>query len=253
MEEQPKHNDLNFMSVPTAQLKFVVDSQHKTLPAEQFQLLIAEIRRVFDKTSLILSKYKPGIERAMIIHRLLNEQIAKNPVLPTCSKGCGACCHLEVEITQEEGELLALIVLDGFQIDHERLMIQASRERKSPDWKGMVKKVNQCVFLGEDWSCQVYEYRPSTCRKHVVASNPIECGTPDGKVLPIYIPVAEVIFSAALSQPQNPYSSLSKSLVASLDKLEHQFKNEPETRSPEFPALPEVPELSDFPEQPAPL
>lgn len=213
---------LHFIRVATPQLRVMVGHYQKSLPPDQFLGLISDIQKMFDKYTVVLGEFHPGEERARAAHRLINVPIEQSTQPPTCFKGCGACCHLEVEITEDEGALLAQIVETGFQIDHKRLGIQASRERKSPDWGLMVNEVNRCVFLGDDQACQVYESRPMICRKHNVASDPNECMKVGGNPLPILIPLAEIVLSAALSQPGNPYSSLSKTLSAALkerDKL----------------------------------
>ena len=124
---------LDFIPKPTPQLKIMADQYEKTLPPQQFQGLIEDIRKIYSKYAAILAAYSPGAERAKAAHRLIHlamEQ-AQN-IEPTCTKGCGACCHLEVEVTQDEGELLAQVVLDGHSINRERLELQALRERQSP-------------------------------------------------------------------------------------------------------------------------
>jgi hypothetical protein len=139
-------------------------------------------------------------------------------VKPTCSAGCGACCHFEVEITRDEGTLLAGLVEAGHPIDRERLEAQASRERLSPEWKRLTVPSNRCVFLGDSGTCTVYADRPSACRKLLVVSDPKVCGEPDGVPVPITIPLAELVLSTMISLPGVEFMSLSKAVRAGLSR-----------------------------------
>ena len=198
----------------------MVQNYQRTLSPEQFLEVIADIKATYLKFFSALAAFEPGIERAMMGHRLLTPLIDRGTlqIKPSCARGCGTCCNYEVEITKDEGELLAQVVNSGFVIDRERLAIQASRKRQSDEWKkGALEASNACVFLGEDQACQVYEFRPSICRKHVVTNEPAECGKmDDGKVTPILIPLAEIALSAIISQPENPKASLSKMVSLAL-------------------------------------
>lgn len=216
---------LEFISVPTKQLKLLVQNYRQTLTPEQFSTVIADIKSTYLKFFSALAAFDPGMERARMAHRLLTPQIDRGTlqIKPTCARGCGTCCSYEVEITKDEGELLAHTINSGFQIDEERLAIQAARKREAVEWtQGPKNPDNPCVFLGTDQACQVYEVRPSICRKHVVTSDPVECGKMDGKITPITIPLAEIAMSAIISQPQNPKASMSKMVTFALKKNEAQ-------------------------------
>ena len=213
---------LEFISAPTPQLKAMVQNYQQTLPAEQFLQVIADIKSTYLKFFSALAAFEPGAERARMGHRLLTPLIDRGVLQtkPSCARGCGTCCNYEVEITKDEGELLASVVNSGVAIDHERLAIQAARKRQSDEWKKIgSESSNACVFLGQDQACQVYDVRPSICRKHLVASDPTECGKDDGKVAPILIPFAEIALSAIISQPDNTKASLSKMLTLGLKKV----------------------------------
>jgi Fe-S-cluster containining protein len=200
----------------------LVDYYEKTLPENDFNEFMVHINQLHEKYRAEISSYSPGPERARAIHQLMNEEINKTLDLQiSCQKGCGHCCHLEVEILKDEGELLALVVLDGHSINHNRLEIQASRERKSSDWQPIIQPVNKCVFLDSDNACSVYEHRPSSCRKHLVTSPVAECIAPNGNPQPVSIPLAELILSTAMSLSGNTHASLSKSVKAGLEKYAH--------------------------------
>jgi Fe-S-cluster containining protein len=136
---------------------------------------------------------------------------------PSCRASCGACCHLEIDITPEEGALLAEKVTAGHGIDRARLALQASRARKDPAWAAVLSGDNRCVFLGPDSACTVYQDRPSSCRKLLVVSHPKECGTLDGAVQAITIPLAEVLLSTVISLSGATFMSLSKAVTLALE------------------------------------
>lgn len=211
---------IEFIAVPTPQLKAMMERHQATLPAEQYDRLLADLRGIYQKYCTVLAGYPAGPARARAVYRLITPPIQQSAIEPTCAKGCGACCHLEVEVTQDEGELLARLVLDGLSIDPARLAVQAARPRRSADWGFPIREDNRCVFLGDDDACRIYEARPSICRKHAVASQPSACMEPGGQPLPILIPLAELVLSAALSQPGNTSGALSKKLSEALAEAE---------------------------------
>lgn len=224
----------------------MVAHYQRVLPPEQFRALIADIRDVYGKYMAAFAKSEPGAARAVLAHEMITAAM-KNSTgseKPSCAKGCGACCHLEVEITRDEAELLANVVERGFELDRERLRVQASRERMSREWATAPKHLNRCVFLGSDQACLVYEFRPSICRKVLVTNNPVECANPDGKPTPILFPLAEIALSALTSLPGNESASLSKNLLAALDRRK---KGRPHLFTDERPAagLPVVDQDSD--------
>ena len=209
-------NDLDFIRVVTPQLKIMMAHHQQHLSLPEYQNLLNDVRGIYQKFYSVLAGFHPGAERARAAHRLITPPIEQTTIAPTCSKGCGACCHLEVEITVDEAALLAEEVNAGFKIDQARLAKQASRERKGSEWLRGVHSENRCVFLGDDQACQVYQSRPSICRKHIVASDPNDCMKMDKQPTPILIPIAEIVLSATLSQPGNTFSSLSKGLTEAL-------------------------------------
>ncbi len=211
---------LEMISTPTPQLKIMIEHYQKVLSPEEYQIFINDIKSTYIKFFSEIAAFPAGPERAILGHQLLTPLIEQGiaQVKPTCGRGCGTCCNYEVEITIDEGALLAALVSDGLMIDLKRLAIQASRKTKSEEWLQSSKNPdNRCVFLGDDQACQVYEFRPSICRKHVVNSNPQECGKTNGQITPILIPFAEIAMSAILGQPDNAKASLSKALSLALN------------------------------------
>jgi Fe-S-cluster containining protein len=216
-EPNESPDPLRFSRSPTPQLRAFVSQQRESLDKMQFENLIAEIQKVSERYTAKLLSVSPGIERALLLHQLMDRELQAASSQPvSCRKGCGGCCHYEVEVTEDEGALLSEVVLQGFAMDFDRLELQAKRERKSSEWNKYWSKKNRCVFLGDDGACQAYEYRPAICRKHLVVTPPEACTTPGATVSPVNVPLSEVLLSAALSIEGTSFASLSKMVVKTL-------------------------------------
>ncbi len=234
--------DLDLLPVQTPLLKFYLSSMKERLSEANYESLLKHLKKVSDDYRKELETVSPGQERARVVHLLMEAELKNAAHIPhNCSKGCGACCHLEVEISKDEGELLAQLVLDGHPIDHARLRKQAARERKDAAWTERVVTDNRCVFLDASDSCSVYENRPAVCRKVLVTTPASYCSDADQAPVPITIPLAELIISTALSQPQNPFASISKSVARGLDRFA-----ELKAISQELPAVPTAAELAEL-------
>lgn len=213
--ESPGGNPLAFMARATPQLRATIGQQQATLAECDFADLMENIRSVFDKFSAKLQEFDPGPERAIALHLMLDKELKAASHLPlSCAKGCTACCHYEVEITQDEADLLHELVTEGFPVDRHRLEVQAARERKSPEWEKFFNPENRCVFLDADGACGIYEHRPSICRKHIVTSPPESCSQSGAQVWPVQVLFAEILLSAALSITGANYASMAKLLHA---------------------------------------
>lgn len=205
----------------TPQLRNLLSVYKTTLTAEEYESFEREVNRLILYYHDLLAAYRPGAERATVAHELIEEQIALNAHIKTsCQKGCGACCHLEVEISEDDADRLAKSILQkGLLLDEERLQEQASRERLSPAWSQGAITSNRCVMLGDDNACRNYENRPSVCRKHSVISPASDCETLGANPVPRLIPLNEIIISASVSQEGNQFGSLPKMLLAALTRL----------------------------------
>lgn len=203
----------------TAQLRSLLESYKKSLAPDQYQSFEKE---VLCQIQLYLQKFtqlSAGVLRGIEIHRCLDIEIEKASNIKTsCQKGCGYCCHLEIEITLDDAEVLTeAITKQNIQIDMERLEKLQLRERQSIEWKQRDVPQNRCLLLGADNACRAYQSRPMVCRKHSVVSLPDECMKPNGSPIPRQIPMAEIIMSAAINLDNNPYAPFAKMLKNTLN------------------------------------
>ena len=134
----------------------------------------------------------------------------------SCQRGCGACCHLHVSIDRHEAALLAGLVHEGVTIDRTRLARQ--RTRDADTWNTLADGDRRCVFLSDGNECQVYEHRPTACRKYQVVSEPKWCDAvrfPGHRVKILIAPQAEIVSAAA--QMTYATGSLAVELTAALE------------------------------------
>ncbi len=135
----------------------------------------------------------------------------------TCEKGCDHCCHLLIEISWEEGEELAEWLAtqpeERRRVVEERIERNAANARElfvsSPESAPFASTVRgddfdlpediyddyfydavrPCPFL-EEGSCITYEARPTSCRLHMVSSEPQLCSREAGDAEDYQIPDA---------------------------------------------------------------
>ena len=117
-----------------------------------------------------------------------------------CRKGCDHCCRGPVEIWPHEAALLVEIAREaGMELDKARLERQSQHTMDT--WGQQPAADKACVFLGDDGACRVYEFRPNTCRKLLVVTDPALCDAakhPPDRVGRWFSWEAEVLESAAL-------------------------------------------------------
>jgi hypothetical protein len=208
---------LPFLKQATPTLHALVAQYQRTLGPVALADFVEHLRGLHAGFSAVLGAALPGPLRAEAAHLLVSNALAElQGVSPTCQRGCAACCHYEVEVTRDEAELLAGVVVAGLEIDRARLARQAARSRRDAAWGALAVEENRCVFLGDDEACRAYAQRPAACRRLLVVSPAVECGRPGGEPRPVTIPMAELAISTALSIPGNSYTSLAKGLTAEL-------------------------------------
>ena len=120
------------------------------------------------KVASILEKESDSVRRIWFIKNLYNsidalhENAKKSGVTIACEKGCSFCCQsVVVEVSEQEASLIASHIksLDS----EDQLLIFDKIQKKINASKNEEKSA--CVFLGGDGSCQIYNIRPSRCRK----------------------------------------------------------------------------------------
>lgn len=173
----------------------------KTMPREKY----IDMHNIID---YYVAQYKIGkkqvgnISIASSFHDVLDEEqkaAQKNDTsIISCKKGCGFCCYLHVDISDDEAELLLWhIEQKGIKIDWEHVKKQANHNLDG--WDDLKYAERRCAFLGNDNICRVYEHRPSSCRNLYVVSPASQCdnlSNPHGGVTYNVNTIVEIIGSA---------------------------------------------------------
>jgi Fe-S-cluster containining protein len=161
-----------------------------------------------------------GAERAKYIHGLVDSAIrAAGAFENSCLPGCAACCHLEVQVTEEEALLLDEILEGGLPIDRPRLEAQVALLNAEGGWgAGNDVLSRRCVFLGEDRLCRIYASRPMSCRKLFVKTPAEWCGEEGGTVEVVGLLEVEIVLSAVLGMEGVRVGSLPRVLLERLSK-----------------------------------
>jgi Fe-S-cluster containining protein len=193
--------------------KFILDYEPQ-LDAETFSAFLVSLSEELEKASAEFLALPVGAERAYKLHQLVEEEIALGANIEvSCFKGCSACCHMEVEITAYEADILKDIVEGGHVIDSARLRKQSEREVQDPLWRqGRRGENNRCVFLNGEGACSIYEKRPVMCRRHSVKSPAKNCETLDATIVLRYFPKVDLLISAANEDPSLTIGPLAKML-----------------------------------------
>jgi Fe-S-cluster containining protein len=110
----------------------------------------------------------------------------------TCKKGCGSCCHLHVDVTSHEAEvILERCKEEGIAIDWLRVKKQSRRNMDT--WKNLRMNYRRCVFLSGDNQCKIYSFRPAKCRLMLSVDDPIKCKDYDGGHVQFFARHAETV------------------------------------------------------------
>lgn len=149
---------------------------------------------------------------------MVEAEIAEGADVPvSCFKGCSACCHMEVEVTSYEADILKHIIEDGMSIDRLRLQQQSQRGLQDPAWReGLRNETNKCVFLDHEGSCRIYDHRPVMCRRHSVTSPAENCEFLESKIVLRYFPKVDLLISAANEDESLEVGPLAKMLEMKL-------------------------------------
>ncbi|WP_413587037.1 YkgJ family cysteine cluster protein [Bdellovibrio sp. HCB274] len=196
--------------------KFIADYEAQ-LDAQTFTAFLYNLDEEITNQANLFASLPTHEDRARTLHKLVEEETAKATDVPlSCQKGCSACCHMEVEVTSYEAEILKNLVQKGHPIDHQRLQAQSQRELQDPQWKqGPRNHASQCVFL-KDNTCSIYEHRPVMCRRHSVSTPPKNCETLEAPITVRYFPRVDLLISAANEDQNMKIGPLAKMLSLSL-------------------------------------
>ncbi|WP_374079334.1 YkgJ family cysteine cluster protein [Bdellovibrio bacteriovorus] len=199
--------------------KFVLDYE-KELSSDVFEAFLENLSEEIRLASRELFKVPAGPLRAKKLHEMVEVEIAQGANIETsCKKGCSTCCHMEVEITSYESEILEKLVRDGHIIERSRLQKQSERFLQDAIWREGVRNLtNRCVFLNDEGACSIYENRPVMCRRHSVTSPAKNCETLDSKIVIRYFPKVDLLISAANEDSQMQIGPLAKMLEMNLSK-----------------------------------
>lgn len=180
---------------------------------KQLHTYIAEGKRDLVKTIIEMLDHYIGVYKNLLenyppqdiansFYELLDKEVQKYklPQFASCRKACSFCCRIAVNVSKEE----AYLIRNQYaEIVEERLEIltKQSQCKTHEDWNKLPYKDRACAFLGDDFTCRIYEYRPISCRKYYVASKPELCDS-DSSIEKINIVIGdtvEVIASAILN------------------------------------------------------
>ena len=202
----------------TRSLKKFVEDYQAQLDAETFAAFLENLSEELSKRAQEFAQIPSNEGRARYLHQQVEEEISQGANLSvSCHKGCSACCHMEVEITSYEAEILKNLVLNGHDIDRNRLMRQSSRNLQDASWKqGPRNPDSKCVFLNQEGSCSIYEHRPVMCRRHSVTSPSVNCSTLEAPITLRYFPRVDLLISAANEDQNMQIGPLAKMLAISL-------------------------------------
>ncbi len=197
--------------------KFILD-QESTLHTTQFEQFIGSMHDALNEAKFELQKVEPGIPRARKLHQMVDQEISQeHHMKASCQKGCSACCHIEVEITSYETEILAELLGNGHAIEQSRWSEQSARVVGDPIWKkGNHDPKNKCLFLNLSGNCSIYHDRPVMCRRHSVTSPAQLCQTLDAPITLRYFPRVDLLISAANEDVDLEIGPLAKMLISKI-------------------------------------
>lgn len=137
------------------------------------------VHHVVDRLKSFTNRY----QRAQFVHELVdeyNKEVFAHPLVmqfSPCKRGCSACCHTQVSVTDDEAELLVKRIKSGVSVDMDRLKLQMQAKDDSEAYYKISFQDRRCIFLDENGGCTVYEDRPSVCRTNAVIGESNQCDT----------------------------------------------------------------------------
>ena len=221
---------LSWFGVFTSQFKNHLILFQKTNTPSDFMALAQEIFTLFRRYLFDMSQIKSGPKRARWLHQQIDTDMkASESKEISCGKGCGHCCHVEKQITNDEAELIVdFIEKENIFFAEVELKSQADRYEQGVPWSSLIVRENRCVFLNQEDSCDIYSVRPTVCRKHRVFSSPTECQKgPEGIIEADAQLIPEILTSAALSLPGNESGPMPVQILDRLNSLNQKDSADP--------------------------
>lgn len=133
-----------------------------------------------------LKELSNPFKRANLIHQTVdsyNVEVFNHPLVmqfSPCTRGCTACCHTQVSVTDDEALLLVNRIKGGVTINEDHLRKQMSPGNDGEKYFQLSYENRRCIFLDEHGACRVYEDRPSVCRTNAVIGEASQCDTSQG-------------------------------------------------------------------------
>lgn len=202
----------------TRSLKNFIVGYEEKLEPDVYESFLASVDEELVSIFAQLMAVPEGVERAQALHRMVEEEMAQeDKIKVSCTKGCSACCHFEVEVTNYEAEILAGLAQTTRPIDRASMKNQSLRKIQDKLWlKGIHDVSNRCVFLGDDRACSIYESRPVMCRRHSVTSPPVNCETQNAQIGLRFFPRVDLLISAANEDPKLRIGPMAKMMALQL-------------------------------------
>lgn len=157
-----------------------------------------EINKLYDDISKFLLKdildkelsVSKGKEYLKYLYRNAENGTSHFAKYAACKKGCSGCCHIYMDCTAIEAELIREYILENFDENQIMLLNKKIKEtiNEIPEYKDILEIDNKnnlinkyaakhlpCIFLSEDNSCLIYPVRPFNCRKLISFSDSSDC------------------------------------------------------------------------------
>jgi Fe-S-cluster containining protein len=156
----------------THALARILDEEREALGDEGIRKAVSHVKKYAEETLNADDKRQALLDAFTIIDEFQDEIEEDQKRKISCRKGCAFCCHLEVQVTDLEKDLIMDYAKEhGIKYNEKKLEEQLQyNEQTLP-----LSDVSRCVFLSNQNTCNIYEVRPLHCRKYLVLNDPKFC------------------------------------------------------------------------------
>lgn len=159
----------------------------------QKQKLIKDIFSFWNKTMDLMESLREETPEVRVnsINQIVDGFFQNTANKASCKRGCSSCCHLNVDITDCEAQVIKKFPHNKKNLKLHSKLGQATRHKLS-------REESACPFL-KDNECSIYEDRPLACRAYHVVSDPKLCDiheNPDGKAGVMIVSTVDFIRAA---------------------------------------------------------